>query len=95
LSAATVSRGARRFLLASAAALVLALAADLAALPRRTLVVLALFGFVLHALFGKAYSLVPSYFDRRLAVPRAPAVHLPLSLVGVAGLALAPLAGVP
>jgi hypothetical protein len=95
MSAATVSRGARRFLLASAAALVLALAADLAALPRRTLVVLALFGFVLHALFGKAYSLVPSYFDRRLAVPRAPAVHLPLSLVGVAGLALAPLAGVP
>ncbi|MEF8841773.1 MAG: hypothetical protein V5A62_09140 [Haloarculaceae archaeon] len=95
MSAATVSRGARRFLLVSAAAFVLALAADLTGVPRRTLVVLALYGFVLHALFGKAYSLVPSYFDRRLAVPRAPALHLPLSLVGVAGLALAPLREVP
>jgi hypothetical protein len=95
MSAATVSRGARRFLLASAVALVLALLADLVGLPRRTLVVLALYGFVLHALFGKAYSLVPSYFDRQLALPRAPAVHLPLTAVGVAGLALDPLRGVP
>lgn len=95
MSAATVSRWARRFLLASAAALVLALLADLVGLPRRTVVVLALYGFVLHALFGKAYSLVPSYFDRRLAVPRAPAIHLPLTLLGVTGLALDPLGGVP
>ncbi len=95
MSAATVSRGARRFLLASAAALVLALATDLADLPRRTFVVLALYGFVLHVLFGKAYSLVPSYFDRRLALPRAPAVHLPLTGIGVVGLALDPLRGVP
>ena len=95
MSASTVSRGARRFLLASAVALPLALAADLAGLPRRTLVVLALHGFVLHALFGKAYSLVPSYFDRRLALPRAPAVHLPLTLLGTAGLALSPLDDVP
>lgn len=95
MSAATVSRGARRFLLASAAALVLALAADLAGLPRRVLVVLALHGFVLHALFGKAYSLVPSYFDRRLALPLAPAVHLPLTGLGVVCLALDPLPEVP
>ena len=95
MSAATVSRGARRFLLASAVALPLSLAADLAALPRRTVVVLALHGFVLHALFGKAYSLVPSYVDRRLALPGALALHLPLTVVGVAGLALSPIDGVP
>jgi hypothetical protein len=95
MSAATVSRGARRFLLASAVALVLALLADLVGLPRRTLVVLALYGFVLHALFGKAYSLVPSYFDRQLALPRAPAIHLPLTGIGVVALALDPLRGVP
>ena len=95
MSAATVSRGARRFLLASAVALVLALLADLVGLPRRALVVLALYGFVLHALFGKAYSLVPSYFDRRLAITRAPTVHLPLTGIGVVGLAIESIPGVP
>jgi len=42
MSAATASPGARRFPLVSAVALPLALAADLAGLPRRTVVVLAL-----------------------------------------------------
>ena len=54
---------------------------------RRVAVPLGLYGFVLHAVFGKAYSLVPAYFDRQLRPARAPAVHLPLALVGVAGLA--------
>ncbi|MFC6863748.1 hypothetical protein ACFQGE_09750 [Halomicroarcula sp. GCM10025817] len=57
---------------------------------RRVVVPLALYGFVLHVLFGKAYALVPSYFDRPLAAPRAPLVQLPLSVLGAAGIALSP-----
>ena len=52
-------------------------------------VVAGLQGFVCVVAFGKAYSLLPSYFDRTLAWPRAPAVHLPLVVVGVLGLGLA------
>jgi len=95
MAADAVTRWARRFLAASAAFLVAWQVAALAGLPRATGVTLAVHGFVLHAVFGKAYSLVPSYFDRTLAVPRAPAVHLPLSAVGAVGLAAEPLAGVP
>lgn len=61
--------------------------------PRSVEVALALYGFVFHVLFGKAYALVPSYFDRNLATPRAPAVHLPLAVGGTALLAAAPLVG--
>ncbi|WP_135822797.1 hypothetical protein [Halostella litorea] len=93
--AATASRGSRRFVAVGVVALVVWQAAVLAGVPRRTSVALGAFGFVLHVVFGKAYALLPSYFDRRLAAPRAPAVHLPLSVGGVAGLALAPLDGVP
>ena len=87
MTAATVSRWARRYVLASAAFLLLWQVGVVAGVPRRTEVTLALFGFVLHMVFGKAYSLVPSYFDRELAVPRAPAVGFPLVVAGVAGLA--------
>jgi len=50
-------------------------------------IALGIYGFVLHTVFGKAYSLVPSYFDRSLSTPRAPAVQFPLSALGTAGLA--------
>lgn len=93
-SSATVSRWSRGFVAASACWLVIWQAATLAGSPRRTLVTLGLFGFVLHMLFGKAYSLVPSYFDRELAVSRAPSVHLPLAVAGTGCLAVAPLAAV-
>jgi len=63
--------------------------------PRRTAVTLGLYGFVFPVVFGKAYALVPSYFDRDLAWSLAPALQFPLTAVGVAGLALAPLPGVP
>ena len=106
MSAGDVTRWARRFVAASAVFFVAwQVAAVLAALaggelvsleiPRRTRVSLAVYGFVLHAVFGKAYSLVPSYFDRSLALDRAPAVHFPLTALGVVGLAAEPLAGVP
>ncbi|UPW01211.1 hypothetical protein M0R88_03680 [Halorussus gelatinilyticus] len=106
MSAGVVTRWSRRFVAASAVFLVAwqvvaladasgALAGTVPAVPGRTQVTLAVYGFVLHTVFGKAYSLVPSYFDRSLALPRAPAVHLPLTVVGAVGLALAPLGGVP
>jgi hypothetical protein len=107
MSAGFVSRWARRFVAASAVflvawqvvALVAALPAARAetplAFPHRTGVVLAVYGFVLHTVFGKAYSLVPSYFDRSLATPRAPAVQFPLTVLGAVGLALAPFSAVP
>ncbi|WP_135827598.1 hypothetical protein [Halorussus halobius] len=103
MSAGDVSRWARRFVAASAVFLVAwQVAAVLAALPtvgvdvpRRTRVTLAVYGFVLNAVFGKAYSLVPSYFDRSLALGRAPGVHFPLAALGAAGLAAEPLPGVP
>lgn len=79
----------------SVAFLVVAQVAALADLPRRVEVVLGLQGFVLSAVFGKAYSLLPSYFDRSLSWPVAPAVHLPLQVAGVAGLAADATGAVP
>ena len=61
--------------------------AALAGAPRSATVALGLLGFVLHVVFAKAYTLVPSYFARELAVPRAPTVQLPLTAVGAAGVA--------
>jgi len=87
MTAATVSRWARRYVLASAAFLLLWQVGVVAGVPGRTEVYLALFGFVLHMIFGKAYSLVPSYFDHELAVPRAPAAQFPLVVAGAVGLA--------
>lgn len=94
-SSAAVSRWARGFVAASAVWLVVWQAATLVGFPRRVTVTFALFGFVLHMVFGKAYSLVPSYFDRELAFTRAPSVHLPLALGGTGALAVAPLSIVP
>ncbi|WP_436343526.1 hypothetical protein [Natronorubrum sp. FCH18a] len=54
-------------------------------LPRGATVPLGVFGFVFHVVFGKAYTLLPSYFAHDLAVPYAPALHLPLALVGTVG----------
>jgi hypothetical protein len=61
--------------------------AALADAPRGVGVVLGLHGFVLHTVAGKAHSLVPSYFDRDLAFPHAPAVTLPATALGVVGMA--------
>jgi hypothetical protein len=88
MSAGAISRRARRFLLASACFLVAWQAGALAGISYRTAVVLGLLGFVLHAVFGKAYSLVPAYFDRELAIERAPTVQFPLTVVGTLCLAL-------
>ena len=92
---ATTSRWSRVLVAVGLVALVAWQVAVLVGLPRRTAVTLGVYGFVLHVVFGKAYALVPSYFDRDLAWSVAPAVRFPLSVVGVAGLALGPVAGVP
>jgi len=92
---ATTSRWSRVLVAVGLVALVAWQVAVLVGLPRRTAVTLGVYGFVLHVVFGKAYALVPSYFDRDLAWSVAPAVQFPLSVVGVAGLALGPVAGVP
>ncbi|MFB6142230.1 MAG: hypothetical protein ABEJ30_02675 [Halorientalis sp.] len=85
-ASATVSRWSRGFVAAGALWFVAWQVAALAGAPRSTGVLLGVYGFVLHVAFGKAYALVPSYFDRDLAAPRAPALHLPLAVGGVAGL---------
>ncbi|MFC7079622.1 hypothetical protein [Halorussus caseinilyticus] len=95
MSAGGVTRWSRRFVAASALFLVAWQVAALAGANGHVRVTLAVHGFVLHAVFGKAYSLVPSYFDRSLALERAPAVHFPFTAVGAVGLAAAPFAGVP
>lgn len=89
MSAERVSRWARAYVAAGAAFLVFALGALVAALPQRTVVVLALFGFVLHTVFGKAYSLVPTYFDRSVSQPRLLAVQWPLTVLGTMAMATA------
>ncbi|MFC6723056.1 hypothetical protein ACFQE1_01350 [Halobium palmae] len=86
MTAATVSRWARRYVLISVLFLVTWQIAVVSGIPRHTEVVLGVFGFILHMIFGKAYSLVPTYFDRTLAFPRAPAVQFPFVVVGTGGL---------
>lgn len=95
MSAAKVSKWSRRFVLASAVFLVLWQASQLVAVPRRTSVVLGVYGFVLHMVFGKAYALIPSYFDRDLTATWAPPAQFPLTTVGTVFLLLEPLQGIP
>lgn len=64
-------------------------------LSRRGEVVLGLYGFGLHVVFGKAYALVPPYFDRTLSFPRAIAIQFPLSVVGTMLLAAATISLTP
>lgn len=95
MTAEAVSRRARRFVLTSAGFLVLWQASEVVGIARQTGVILGVLGFVLHMVFGKAYSLVPSYFNRELTVAWAPALQLPLTAVGVVCLAAATLRSVP
>lgn len=91
----TVSRFARGFVAASACWLVVWQVAAVVGVSRRAAITLGLYGFVFHTLFGKAYSLVPSYFDRTLAFPRGPAIQLPLTVAGVTALTVDAVANVP
>ena len=76
------SRWSRRFVLTGALFLVAWQVTLLAGFAYRIGVVLGLLGFIFHTIFGKAYSLVPTYFDRTLAWPRLMPVHLFASATG-------------
>lgn len=86
-----VANSARRFVLASVAFLVAFQLGALLGIGRRPAVVLGLNGFVLHMVFGKAYTLVPSYFARELEVSWPMDVHLVATVGGTAALAAADL----
>jgi hypothetical protein len=80
-TALRTSRWARRFVFAGACWLVVWQTVVLAGVSQRTWVLPALLGFVFHTVFGKAYSLIPTYFDRELSTTRLMPVHF-LSAVG-------------
>lgn len=84
--AVTVSRWSRRYVLVSVFALVCWQIGILLDVPRETEIALGVYGFVLHMIFGKAYALVPSYFDSELALVRAPEIQFPFVVVGTVGL---------
>lgn len=86
---ATVSRWSRALVAAGVVFLVAWAVAGLLGATRATSLAFGLYGFVFCVVFGKAYALVPAYFARQLARPRAPAIHLPFAVVGALGLALA------
>jgi len=77
-----VSRWARRFVLVGATLLVVRQVGEVVGIARRTAVPLGVLGFVLHTVFGKAYALLPPYFDCDLATTRLMPVHLACSLAG-------------
>lgn len=87
MAAAVITRRVQRLLLVGLGFFVAWQVAALAGASRNLQVVLGLYGFVFHVVFAKGYSLVPSYFARELGTPRAPAWQLPLSALGVVGLA--------
>ena len=82
---ATVTRWSRAFVAVGVGFFAAWHVAVAAGFSRAATVPLGLFGFVFHVAFGNAYALLPSYFARELAVPRAPAIHLPLAAVGAIG----------
>ena len=88
---ADISRWSRRYVLTGVIALCCWQVAAVAGLPRRTIVGLAVYGFVFHVVFGKAYALVPAYFDADLVSERAPAIQFPFVVAGAACLAIDPL----
>jgi len=90
MSAAATTRRVQRLLLSGLGFFLAWQVAALAGAPLDVQVALGLYGFVFHVVFAKAYSLVPSYFARELSVPRAPAVQLPLSVLGALGLERTP-----
>jgi hypothetical protein len=89
--AVTVSRWSRRYVLISVFALVCWQIGIVLGVPQRTEIALGIFGFVLHMVFGKAYALVPSYFDSELAFPQGIKIQFPLVVVGTTGLVVASL----
>lgn len=95
MAAARISHASRRFALLGLASLICWQAAVLVVPSRRLAVLLGVVGFVLSVAFGKAYALVPTYFDRTLAFDAAPDLHLLLAAAGVAALGAGEALSVP
>lgn len=90
-----VNRWSRRFVATSTVFLVAWQILTLAGFPRRIQVTIAVFGFILHMVFGKAYTLIPSYFDRDLAFAYSPVAQYPFTSLGAVGLTASHFQGVP
>ncbi|WP_436935974.1 hypothetical protein [Halovenus marina] len=88
-AAAQVSRWSKRFTVVSVAFALLWGVGTIADISRNSQIVVGLFGFVFHMIFGKGYALVPTYFDRDLEPPWLPMVQFPLSVGGTVALAAA------
>lgn len=86
-AATQVTRRARRFVVASPVFFVAATLAILADAGPRQVVPLLLHGFVFSMVFGKAYALIPSYFDTRLEPRVAPTIQFPGTVLGAVALA--------
>ena len=86
MTSATVTRWSRAFVVVGVAWFVCWNGAVVAGFDRSATVVLGLQGFVFSVVFGKAYSLVPTYFDRELAFPNAAGAHLLLATLGTGAL---------
>lgn len=93
MTAGLVTRWSRRYVGVGAGFLVAWQIAALLGVSRHVQVFFAVFGFVFHVVFGKAYALVPTYFERTLSPARGPAVQFPLTTLGTATLAIAALGG--
>jgi len=81
-SVGAVSRRVRWFVAASACFLIAWQVATVAGVPRPVGVRLGVYGFVLHAVFGQAYSLVPAYFESELESAGPLAVQFPATALG-------------
>ncbi len=78
----SVDRWSRTYVATSAVLLVAWQASSFVDTDWRSRLILGVLGFVLHVVFGKAYTLVPSYFETSLAYEAAPAVQFPLTSLG-------------
>ncbi|MFB6154517.1 MAG: hypothetical protein ABEJ22_01395 [Haloferacaceae archaeon] len=95
MSTARVSRWSRRSVAVGVCFLLAWQAVELAGVLPARAIVLGLLGFVWHVVFGKAYALVPSYFERSLEPTWPPAVQLPLTALGAVAVAAAGHPSVP
>ncbi|MFC6729767.1 hypothetical protein ACFQDG_14040, partial [Natronoarchaeum mannanilyticum] len=77
-----ISRRVRWFVAASVCFLVSWQVAAVAGLPAGVGVRLGVYGFVLHAVFGQAYSLVPAYFEAELDGAAPLAAQFPATALG-------------
>ncbi len=85
---ANVSHWSRRLVLTGACFLVIWNFALIVGIGRQTGIFLGLFGFVFHTIFGKAYALIPTYFDRTLSTDRLLAPQFFLTTTGTIALAV-------